>query len=359
MKILLAGAVAIGLELGLAATSHAHPLDMDYLRVEAAGEHTVAITLDLDRGVAARLLGQQDLDTTLRTRVRLADVTYRASRIVSDRGECRWTAPTSQLSGRTLGLHDRAECPPGARTLRWELAMLAHAPSTFQLLVKAKGFGGELVTMLDHETRAFELARGAHAVTLGGFVWSGIEHIGAAPSEWHGTEGLQLPDGIDHILFLLALLIGGGSLLRLVGIASGFTLGHSITLGLAALDLVRLPGWLVEPLIALTIALAALESMTNRFERHRWKIAMGFGLVHGFGFAAALSELQLSTGDTVTALFGYNLGVELGQIAIVLAVAPLVILLHRSPKWRPVVVPVVGGAIFLAGIYWFIQRAFA
>ena len=369
MKYLLALAVL----LGLAATSHAHPLDIGYLRVDATGEQ-VAITLDLERGVAARLIGLADADTSVRTRKRLAEAAYSTSRIVSDRGECRWIAPSAQLAGRTLSLRDRAECPAGARALRWELPLLARLPSTFQLLVQARGLGGELVTTLDRGTPAFELQRDVETVTFGGFVWSGVEHIGAAPSEWRDDGGLKLPDGIDHILFLLALLIGGGTLKRLVGIATGFTLGHSITLGLAALDIVRLPGWLIEPLIALTIALAALEAMTGRERsalslpgargsaargRHRWKIATGFGLIHGFGFAAALTELDLSTGDTVKALFGYNVGVELGQVAIVLVSAPLIMLLYRSPKWRRLVVPAVGATIFVAGMYWFLQRAFS
>lgn len=355
MRLLL----AIGMVLGLAATSQAHPLDMGYLRVEADGEHAIAVSLDLERGVAAQLIGLAEVDPSLRTRTRLADATYRATRIISDRGECRWTAPSAKLSGRTLALHDRAECPAGARALRWELPVLARLPSTFQLLVKARGFGGEVVTMLDNETRAFELHRGDQSVTFGGFVWSGVEHIGAAPSEWRDDGGgLALPDGIDHILFLLALLIGGGTLARLVGIATGFTLGHTITLALAALDIVRLPAGLIEPLIALTIALAALEAMTGRFERYRWQIATGFGLVHGFGFASALTELELARGDLLTALFGYNLGVELGQVAIVLVTAPLVMLLYRGPRARRLVVPAIGAAIFVAGIYWFVERAF-
>jgi hypothetical protein len=354
MRLLL----ALGVLLGLAATSQAHPLDMGYLRVEATDDH-VAVTLDLDRGAAAQLIGLTELDSSVRTRKRIAAATYLATRIVSDRGECLWSTPTAQLAGRTLSLRDRAECPAGARALRWELPMLGQLPTTFQLLVKARGFGGEVVTMLDRETPAFELHRGDDdAITFGGFVWSGVEHIGAAPSEWRGAGGLVLPDGIDHILFLLALLIGGGTLMRLVGIATGFTLGHSITLALAALDIVRLPGWLIEPLIALTIALAALEAMTGRFERHRRKIATGFGLIHGFGFAAALTELELSTGDMVTALFGYNLGVELGQVAIVLVTAPLVMLLYRSPRWCRAIVPAIGATIFVAGMYWFLERAF-
>ncbi|MEJ7601764.1 MAG: HupE/UreJ family protein [Kofleriaceae bacterium] len=345
--------------LVLAATPvAAHPLDIGYLRIEAT-DSAVAITLDLESTVAAQLVGVRTLDQmTVRTGTRLAEATYLRAPITSDRGPCRWDGPTARLVGRTASQHGRAMCPPGATTLRWELPVISTLPSTFRMLVKVRGFGGELVTILDRANPVLDLARDAHAVSFGGFVWSGVEHIGAAPSEWRDAGGWKLPDGIDHILFLFALLLGGGTLIRLLGIATGFTLGHSITLALAAFDVVRVPGWIVEPLIALTIAFAALEAISGRYERHRAKIATAFGLVHGFGFASALTELGLSTGNTVKALFGYNLGVELGQVAIVLVTTPVVMLLYRKPRTRRLIVPGLGIAIFAAGMYWFVERAF-
>jgi hypothetical protein len=246
--------------------------------------------------------------------------------------------------------------------LRWPLPFVTHITSTFQLLVSAKAFGNEKVVIVDKVTPAFELAGGdgaAATVTLGDFVWKGVEHIGAAPSQWHDDHGLKLPDGIDHILFLLGLLLAGGSILRLVGIASGFTVGHTITLGLAAFGVVRPPASVIEPAIALTIAFVAVEAFTGKFERQRWKIAMAFGLIHGFGFADALTKLHLSRGDLAKALFGYNVGVELGQVVIVLAIAPLVILLHRDLRFGRHVIKLLAAAIFVAGIYWFFTRLFA
>src|SRR5690606_36578708 len=104
----------------------------------------------------------------------------------------------------------------------------------------------------------------------------------------------KLADGIDHILLLLALMLAGGTLLQLVGIATGFTLGHSITLALSGLGLVRPPASVIEPVIALSIALVAAQAFAGRREHdhRRWLIAAGFGLVHGFGFAGALHELE-------------------------------------------------------------------
>ena len=329
-----------------AAPAAAHPLDIGYLRLDAA-DSAVSITLDLESTVAAQLAGGPLDRMTVRTATALAEATYLRAPITTDRGPCRWDAPSARLAGRTASQQGRALCPAGATTLRWELPVLADLPSTFQLLVKARGFGGELVTIVDRANPAVDLARETHAVSFGGFVWSGIEHIGAAPGEWRDAGGWKLPDGIDHILFLCALLLGGGTLLRLLGIATGFTVGHSITLALAAFDVLRLPDWFVEPLIALTIAVAALEAIAGpagRHARHRAKIATVFGLVHGFGFASALTELELSTSDTIEALFGYNLGVELGQVAIVLVAAPLVLVRYRR-RGLPLVVPALGIAI--------------
>src|SRR5262249_12292133 len=156
-----------------------------------------------------------------------------------------------------------------------------------QLLVKA----GDRAAIVDRDAPVLELEADAPEIRFRDFVWTGIEHIGAAPSEWRGPK---LPDGIDHILFVLALLLAGGSLAQLAATASGCTIGHSITLALATLDIVRPPASVIEPLIALTIAITAAEVFRPRPARHRWKIATGFGLIHGFGFAGALRQLDLS-----------------------------------------------------------------
>jgi hydrogenase/urease accessory protein HupE len=99
----------------------------------------------------------------------------------------------------------------------------------------------------------------------------------------------------------------------------------------------------------------AAKALLGRSERHRWTIAACFGLIHGFGFASALNQLELSTGDLVSALFGYNLGVELGQVAIVLVTAPLLLYLQRRPQYH-LIVRGLAALILIAGVYWFFQR---
>src|SRR5690606_15775689 len=109
-------------------------------------------------------------------------------------------------------------------------------PSTFQILVKAQ-MGGEEKLHSGEPGKELLIFAVDRKMSVGEFVWMGVEHIGAAPSEWKGESGLRLPDGIDHILFLLALILCGGSLLEMIKTATGFTIGHSITLALASLDI--------------------------------------------------------------------------------------------------------------------------
>ncbi len=156
--------------------------------------------------------------------------------------------------------------------------------------------------------------RAAFASTLLGALRMGVLHI---------------LGGWDHLLFLATLLIGARRWKSVVAAASAFTVAHSITLALAALDVwAPSPRW-VEPAIAASIAFVAFENAANPWPASRWRAAFVFGLVHGFGFAGALRELGLDRARRVPTLLGFNLGVEVAQIAIVLAAMPLVAWLSR------------------------------
>jgi hypothetical protein len=352
-------AAAAALVLGLARPAAAHPLDLGYLRFTAERDEVTAV-LDLHVNAAARLIGADptalDAGAITDRADALADVTLRGAPIATPAGDCRWTAASAGRHDTTATLTVRAACPAPVRAIRWAFPFVrdARVSPTFQVLVKAQLAGADHVAIVDRTRPVLELAA-AGAIGFTTFVWTGVEHIGAAPGQWHGPTGWKLPDGLDHILFLLALMLAGGTLARILGIVSGFTLGHSITLALSALHVVRPPAQLIEPLIALSIALVAAEAFTGKFEGHRWKVASGFGLIHGFGFATALHQLDLPTGDLVSALFGYNLGVELGQVTIVLLAAPLILYLQRHRRFHPIVRGL-AAAIFAAGIYWFFQR---
>jgi len=355
-------AIVVAALVGLAALAGpaaAHPLDLGYLRIDADGA-TVAVTLDLHVNAAARLTGVApaalDAPAVGRQAAQLADATFRGAPITTELGACRWTTARATLSDRTVRIAGEADCPGAARTLRWAFPFVADArvSPTFQILVKAELAGEDHVAIVDQHRPSLELTT-TRAIGFTTFVWTGVEHIGAAPSQWREAAGWKLPDGLDHILFLLALMLAGGTLVRILGIVSGFTLGHSITLALSALHVARPPAQIIEPLIALSIAFVAAEAFWGKLEGHRWKVATAFGLVHGFGFASALNQLDLSTGDLIAALFGYNLGVELGQVTIVLVTAPLLLYLQRHRRFHPIVRGL-AAAIFIAGMYWFFQR---
>jgi len=178
---------------------------------------------------------------------------------------------------------------------------------------------------------------------LGSFVLLGVEHI---------------LTGWDHLLFLFGLLLRGGGWLALAKIITAFTLAHSITLALAALDLVVLPDRLVEAVIALSIAVVAAENLFLKpVVARRWLVSFCFGLVHGFGFSAALRELGLASSGLLVSLFGFNAGVEIGQ-ALVVAVALPVLALVRRTRWERRMVWSSSLAILLVGAVLFVERAF-
>ena len=200
--------------------------------------------------------------------------------------------------------------------------------------------------MLSKDAPLYEIERasGARSKEFGQFLVLGVEHI---------------LTGYDHLVFLFALLLAGGSLLSAGKIITSFTLAHSITLALATLNVVRLPASIVEPLIAISIVYVGVENLLRRGLRRRWLVTFAFGLVHGFGFASVLRELGVGAGGTglLMPLFSFNLGVELGQLVIAALSFPLIWWLRYSPTFIARYAPACSVLIVLAGGYWFIERA--
>jgi hydrogenase/urease accessory protein HupE len=166
---------------------------------------------------------------------------------------------------------------------------------------------------------------------------------------------LHIFTGYDHIAFLLGVVLIGGSFRTILKVVTSFTLAHSITLALAALNIVVLPSRLVESGIALSIMYIALENLFfKKFDR-RWIVTFFFGLVHGFGFASALQEVHLSGALLGTALFSFNLGVEIGQVCIVGILLPVLFYMGRL-SFSQTLVKVSSFIIFLLGSFWLWQR---
>ena len=139
---------------------------------------------------------------------------------------------------------------------------------------------------------------------------------------------------------------------------TAFTVAHSLTLSLAALQVITLPARISESAIALSVVLAALNNLYPIVRGRRWIVAFCFGLVHGFGFASVLTDLGLPKGVLAVALVGFNLGVEVGQFAIVAAFLPLAYLVRRTWLYRRVVLVAGSGAIATVAAMWFVERAF-
>jgi hypothetical protein len=223
-----------------------------------------------------------------------------------------------------------------------------------------------LVTLRDGATTGSAILRGdARHATLG--------RAAASPFLAFVREGVHhILIGTDHLAFLLCLLLPaslvrrdgawlaaaslGASLRPVLGIVTAFTLAHSLTLSLAALGWVTPASRWVEAAIAASVLLAALNNVRPVDERRTWLVAFAFGLVHGFGFAGALGELGLPTQARFAALVGFNAGVELGQLAAVAAVMPLLFALRRRAMYSRVVMPLASLAIAGVAAMWCWQR---
>ncbi|MEO7762168.1 MAG: HupE/UreJ family protein [Casimicrobiaceae bacterium] len=169
-----------------------------------------------------------------------------------------------------------------------------------------------------------------------------------------------LPKGTDHILFVLGLYLLSTRLKSLLVQVTAFTIAHSITLGLSIYGIFSLPASVVEPLIALSIAYVAIENVMTS-ELHAWRpvVVFGFGLLHGMGFAGVLQEIGMPRSEFLTALISFNVGVELGQLAVItLAFALTGIWLRNKPWYRRGFVIPASLLIAAVGLYWTVERVY-
>jgi hydrogenase/urease accessory protein HupE len=182
------------------------------------------------------------------------------------------------------------------------------------------------------------------AATFGGFFLMGVEHI---------------LTGYDHLIFLFGLLIAISQFRATLWVITCFTLAHSVTLALAAFDVVRIPEHIVEPLIAVTIIYVGVENLLRLDNATgRWRLALIFGLVHGLGFATDLKEKVAGmVGEKIVLpLMSFNLGVELGQMAIASLVLPVIWCFRNEPVVIRVMVPACSVVVIVAGAWWLLER---
>jgi hypothetical protein len=167
---------------------------------------------------------------------------------------------------------------------------------------------------------------------------------------------MHILSGIDHLLFIVSLLVVIRDWKRLAAVVTSFTLAHSVTLAVGALGLVRLSPRLVEPMIALTIIYVAAENALRLAPRARVGVTFAFGLVHGFGFSSVLRDLGLARGELLPALVGFNLGVELGQLLVVVPLFPLVICCSGGRRPTAASAFSLNAGVAVVACFWFVQR---
>jgi hydrogenase/urease accessory protein HupE len=260
----------------------------------------------------------------------------------------RWTPTPEILPDRqSLRFQIRYELPAPPGRLLITAAMFPYDPN-HQTFVNV--YEGEALTqaILDRGRSSFEYFSGSRqgvAAVILKFLPSGVHHILIGP---------------DHLLFLVGLLLLGGSLRHLLIVVTAFTLAHSLTLSLAALNIVSPPARIIEPAIALSIVYVGADNLLARGGRDvRAWIAFAFGFIHGFGFANVLREMDLPARALGWSLFSFNLGVEIGQLLVVVAVASALTAVRSRSEMAGRHVAFAGSiAVIAAGTFWFIQRVF-
>jgi hydrogenase/urease accessory protein HupE len=351
---MLAGIVAA--LLGVSAPAAAHPVPFSYvdIRIEPA---SIAVTVVAHVYDVAHDLGIQPVERVLDPGVlasRAGDLRSLVQGRLRLTGDGRtltagsWAEPEPLPERQSVRLRTRYELARPAGVVAVSTSLFPYDPEHQTFL---NFYEGDTVTsqaILGRGRNEFEYfagtRQGAFAVVRK-FVPAGVHHILIGP---------------DHLLFLVGLLLLGGSIRQLLLVVTAFTVAHSITLSLAALNLVTPPARVVEPAIALSIVYVGADNLMVRGGRDvRGWIAFAFGFIHGFGFANVLREMDLPARALGWSLFSFNLGVEIGQLLVVVSVASVLAALRSRSEMAGRRIAFAGSVVVIAaGAFWFIQRVF-
>ena len=334
----------------------AHPAPFSYLDIHIGASglsgrlvvHTIDAAHDLQLPSPELLTDPRSLEERSRA---LAVLLAPRVRFSVDGHDVAWEASAVRLLPEQDAIEIRWHTPESSAPGRVTVSVLAfpYDPNhqTFVTVYEGEVLARQEVFSRDRTQADFYTGtrQGLMAV-FRTFTASGIHHIAIGP---------------DHILFIIGLLLLGGSMRRLLIIVTAFTIGHSITLALATLNVVDPPASLIEPAIALSIVYVGADNLlvgSSGRDVRAW-VALAFGLIHGFGFASVLRDFGLPDRALGVSLFAFNLGVEIGQAAIVIIVASALALLRRknAPLARQVVTAGSVG-VMLAGMFWFVERVF-
>jgi len=363
-------------------TAHAHKASDAYLQMQVTRD-----AIDLRWDIALRDLDAVlDLDRNGDRQLSWGEVqgrmdeirAYALARLRLQQGRCALTptappAVDDRIDGAYLVFQLRARCDV-ATALSIDYRLFREVDPTHRGLLRIATQAGT-----DPLVRALDPAGGP--VTLSWPSASSDGGQGAIPAQAASPNASLFRDGVhhiligyDHILFLICLLLpavlrrrAGGwdpvvtwreAVLPMVGIVTMFTIAHSITLALAALQIVTMSPRLIEPAIAVTVVLAALDNVYPLLRGRRELMSFLFGLVHGFGFAGALAEMALPTRGFALALLQFNLGVEAGQLVVVFVALGLFLALRHWRRYEPVLLHGGSAVAVLIASTWFVERVF-
>jgi hydrogenase/urease accessory protein HupE len=349
-----------GIMLLFGVSAPAHQVNLSTARVVLGKDRSVAVEVTLKGSDADRLAGTKIFDAQ-HDEVDPARVAASAAAIVA---YIHAHLAVTGVDGKACAAGDAALVPDGdgiifrnnyacrdvPGDIVYRSTVLTEKDSTARQIVLVGEGSGEQQALLDASNTGITLSAPALSwlATMQRYLVTGIEHIFL---------------GYDHIAFLVAVVLWARRLFPVIKIVTAFTVAHSITLSLAALDIVVIPSGIVEPAIAASIVFVAVENFFSRDIDRRWRVTFAFGLIHGFGFASALREFGLPPNAVAAALAAFNIGVEIGQVAIVSIVVPALIGLDRlmatdrtKPARAASLVYAMSLAIGLLGSYWFVTR---
>jgi hydrogenase/urease accessory protein HupE len=353
----------VGVMIGIAEQACAHQVNLSTARVTLSPDRTATVEVALKGSDADRLAGTSIFDAQ-HDSVDPAGVAASAAPIIAylsanvavtgiDGKTCTAGAATLASDGDGVIFRNSFSCRNVTGDIVYRSTVLIAAdPAARQVVLVGEGQNTSQA-LLDASNMTVTLSAPAPSLmsTMQRYLVTGIEHIFL---------------GYDHIAFLVAVVLWARRLIPVIKIVTAFTIAHSITLSLAALDIVAIPGAIVEPAIAASIVFVALENFFSRDIDGRWRVTFAFGLVHGFGFADALRQFGLPANAVATALAAFNIGVEIGQVAIVSIVVPALIVIDRltasrqgEPARAGPLVYTLSALITVLGSYWLFARIFA
>ncbi|MDA9543944.1 MULTISPECIES: HupE/UreJ family protein [unclassified Bradyrhizobium] len=349
------------LQVLLCLPAEAHQINLVTARVALAGDRTVSVELglkgsDVDRLVGSRIYDarQDAVDPAAVEAARATILDYLDKHLVVTGGGTACPRPNAAILPDGDGVIYRTSfaCANAPGDIVYRSTVLTERDKTARQVALIAQGKSEAQALLDATTTTVTLSTAPPSLwtTMQRYVVTGIEHIFL---------------GYDHIAFLVAVVLWARRLVPVIKIVTAFTIAHSLTLSLAALNILVIPSRIVEPAIAASIVFVAVENFFSRDVDRRWRVAFLFGLIHGFGFAGVLREIGLPSDAIVPALAAFNVGVEIGQIAIVALMLPALGLLDRltavgreEPARAAGLVYAMSGGIGLLGGYWLLIRVF-